>query len=302
MTKILLIKTGAAGDVVRTTVLLNALQGSITWVIDSRYEPILPIRHPNLHRVVALEHAQATLEHEIFDHTISLEEDVTCALLASKIPTKKITGIYLENKRLVYTNDAAGWYDMSLVSALGAVAANEVKKQNTLTFQQLLLNMFGLSFNGEPYCIYRNKEIRADQRLIGIETRVGARWPNKGWSGYPALINKLQQLGYTCRLLEQRNNISEYLDDIAHCAFLISGDTLAMHVAMAYHIPSIAIFNCTSPAEIYDYSTLRKIISPQLNQAFYKTHFLQAVIDSVSVEEVYAAFLQHTAITSLQKA
>jgi heptosyltransferase-2 len=252
--------------------------------------------------VVALDHAQATLEHEIFDHTISLEEDVTCALLASKIPTKKITGIYLENKRLVYTNDAAGWYDMSLVSALGAIAANEVKKQNTLTFQQLLLNMFGFSFNGEPYCIYRNKEIRADQRLIGIETRVGARWPNKGWSGYPALINKLQQLGYTCKLLEQRNNISEYLDDIARCAFLISGDTLAMHVAMAYHIPSIGIFNCTSPAEIYDYGTLRKIISPQLNQAFYKTHFSQAVIDSVSVEEVYTAFLQHTAITSLQKA
>lgn len=302
MTKILLIKTGAAGDVVRTTVLLNALKGSITWVIDSRYEPILPTRHTNLHRVVALQHAQATLEHEIFDHTISLEEDATCALLASKIPTKKITGIYLENKRLVYTSDAAGWYDMSLVSALGAVAANEVKKQNTHTFQQLLLNMFGLSFNGEPYCIYRNNQIRPDHRLIGIETRVGARWPNKGWSGYPALINKLQQLGYTCRLLEQRNNISEYLDDIAGCGFLISGDTLAMHVAMAYHIPSIAIFNCTSPAEIYDYGTLRKIISPLLNQAYYKTNFSQAVIDSISVEEVYTTFLQHSAINSLQKA
>ncbi|HEX6429483.1 MAG TPA: glycosyltransferase family 9 protein [Niastella sp.] len=302
MTKILLIKTGAAGDVVRTTVLLNALKGSITWVIDSRYEPILPTRHPNLHRVVALQHAQAALEHEIFDHTISLEEDATCALLASKIPTKKITGIYLENKRLVYTSDAAGWYDMSLVSALGTVAANEVKKQNTHTFQQLLLNMFGLSFNGEPYCIYRNNQIRPDHRLIGIETRVGARWPNKGWSGYPALINKLQQLGYTCRLLEQRNNISEYLDDIAGCGFLISGDTLAMHVAMAYHIPSIAIFNCTSPAEIYDYGTLRKIISPLLNQAYYKTNFSQAVIDSISVEEVYTTFLQHSAINSLQKA
>jgi len=302
MTKILLIKTGAAGDVVRTTVLLNALQGSITWVIDSRYEPILPTRHPNLRRVVALECAQEILQHEIFDHTISLEEDEACALLASRIPTKKITGIYLENKRLMYTNDAAGWYNMSLVSILGAAAANEAKKQNLHTFQQLLLNMFGLSFNGEPYCIYRNDAIKTDQRLIGIETRVGARWPNKSWSGYPALIKKLQDLGYTCILLEQRNNITEYLDDIARCAFLISGDTLAMHVAMAYHIPSIAIFNCTSPVEIHDYGTLKKIVSPLLNQAFYKTHFLQAVIDSITVDEVYAAFLQHSAINSLQKA
>jgi heptosyltransferase II len=71
---------------------------------------------------------------------------------------------------------------------------------------------------------------------------------------------------------------------------------------MAYHIPSIAIFNCTSPAEIYDYGTLKKVVSPLLHQAFYKTHFSQAVIDSITVEEVYAAFLQHADINSLQKA
>ncbi|THU30437.1 glycosyltransferase family 9 protein [Niastella caeni] len=301
MTKILLIKTGAAGDVVRTTVLLNALQGAVTWVIDSRYEAILPIRHPNLHRVVTLEQAQTALQHEIFDHTISLEEDMACALLASKIPTKKITGIYVENKHLVYTNDAAGWYDLSLVSTLGPTAANEAKKKNTATFQQLLLSMFGLSFSNEPYCIYRNFQIKRDQRLIGIETRVGARWPNKGWSGYPALINRLQHLGYECRLFEERDNITEYLDDIAGCGFIISGDTLAMHVAMAYQIPSIAIFNCTSPAEIYDYGSLRKIVSPLLKQSFYKTHFSQAVIDSISVDEVYAAFLQHAGINAWQK-
>ncbi|WP_205511353.1 glycosyltransferase family 9 protein [Longitalea arenae] len=301
MTKILLIKTGAAGDVVRTTVLLNALQGSVTWVIDSRYEPILPIRHPHLHRVVTLDNAFETLQHEIFDHTISLEEDHTCALLACRVPTKKLTGIYLENKRLTYTPDSAGWYDLSLLSTLGHAAANEAKKQNKASFQQLLLNMFALPFNGEAYSIYRNHQIRPDQRVVGIETRVGARWPNKGWSGYPALMNKLEQLGYECRLLQERKTITEYLDDIAACGCIISGDTLAMHVAMAYHIPSIAVFNCTSAAEIYDYGTLKKIVSPMLMQAFYKTSFSQAVIDSISPEEVYAAFLQLKGVNPLQK-
>lgn len=301
MTKILLIKTGAAGDVVRTTVLLNALNGAITWVIDKRYQQLLPVHHPNLQRVIPMEEALPTLQHEIFDHIICLEEDPECALLASRIPTKKFTGIYLENKQLQYTADAAGWYDMSLVSALGAACANETKKHNTASFQQLLLNMFGLSFNGEPYCIYRNIQIHPNKKVIGIETRVGARWPNKGWSGYPALINKLQQMGYECRLLEERNTITEYLDDIARCGFIISGDTLAMHVAMAYHIPSIAIFNCTSAAEIYDYGTLRKIVSPLIHQAFYKTSFSQAVIDSISPGEVVDAFLEHPAIRSIQK-
>lgn len=301
MTKILLIKTGAAGDVVRTTVLLNALQGSITWVIDSKYQGILPTWHPNLHRIVTLDNALVTLQHEIFDHTISLEEDAACALLASRIPTKKITGISLENKKLTYTADSAPWYDMSLVSSLGASCANEAKKHNKAAFQELLLNMFGLPFNGEEYCIYRNNHIRPLPGIIGIETRVGARWPNKGWSGYPALIKKLQDLGYACKLLEQRNSITGYLDDIAGCSFIISGDTLAMHVAMAYHIPSIAIFNCTSPAEIYDYGTLKKVISPLLQQAFYKTSFSQAVIDSITPEEVFNVFLQHTGISPLQK-
>jgi heptosyltransferase-2 len=291
MTKILLIKTGAAGDVVRTTVLLNALAGSVTWVIDSRYKGILPAGHPNLARIIALDDAFTALQNEMFDHVISLEEDVRCASLAGSIPAKKLTGIYLENDRLTYTPDAAGWFSMSLISKLGRQAANEAKKKNTATFQELLLSMFQLPFNREPYCIYRNKHIKSSPALIGIETRVGARWPNKAWSGYESLIQKLQQQGYVCTLLEQRKFITEYLDDIARCSFIISGDTLAMHVAMAYQIPSIAIFNCTSAAEIYDYGTLHKVVSPLLHEAFYKTDFSQAVINSISVEEVFDLFL-----------
>jgi heptosyltransferase-2 len=301
MTKILLIKTGAAGDVVRTTVLLNALQGAVTWVIDNRYAAILPIRHPNLHRVISLNEAMPLLQHEIFDHIISLEESSACASLASSIPAKKLTGVYLENKKLCYTSDSAAWYDMSLISALGATCANDTKQRNTATFQQLLLNMFGLPFTGEPYCIHRNSHIQRAAGVIGIETRVGARWPNKSWSGYPVLIKKLQQQGYTCKLLEQRSTIAEYLDDIAGCSFIISGDTLAMHVALAYNIPSLALFNCTSPAEIHDYGTLKKIVSPMLTQSFYKTTFSQAVIDSITPEEVYTAFMHHSGVSSPQK-
>lgn len=293
MAKILLIKTGAAGDVVRTTVLLNALAGSITWVIDSRYKNILPAGHPALARVIALEDAFTVLQYETFDITISLEEDRICALLAGSIHTQKLTGIYLENEQLTYTPDAAAWFDMSLISRLGSTAANTAKMQNQAPFQQLLLNMFGLPFNQQPYCIYRNRHIQTTEKLVGLETRVGARWPNKAWSGYGALIEKLQQQGYTCELLQQRRHITAYLDDIARCAFIISGDTLAMHVAMAYQIPSIAIFNCTSPAEIYDYGTLKKVISPLLLQAFYDTNFSQAVVDSITPDKVLEVFQQH---------
>ncbi len=79
MQKVLLIKTGAAGDIVRTTVLLNALKGEITWVAESKYVDILPDDQPSLERVLSIEEAAEKLTQEKFDLTISLEEDSACA-------------------------------------------------------------------------------------------------------------------------------------------------------------------------------------------------------------------------------
>ncbi len=82
-------------------------KGAVTWVIDSRYQGILPTWHPNLQRVVTLENALAVLQHEIFDHTISLEEDADLRFARQPNSHKKITGICLENKQLTYTADSA---------------------------------------------------------------------------------------------------------------------------------------------------------------------------------------------------
>jgi ADP-heptose:LPS heptosyltransferase len=291
MSKILIIKTGAAGDVVRTTVLLNVLQGAaVTWVVDDRYRSILPA-HPVLKRVVNLEQAREIAKNETFDTVLSLEEDRDCAALAGSVQCRQLKGIYLQHDQFTYTEDASPWFNLSLYSKLGREAANEAKSRNIQSFQQLLFSMLGLPFNNEPYCIYR-KNISPEPGLIGIETRVGARWPNKAWTGYAALSRLLEADGYRCIQLQQRDTITDYLDDIARCSFLISGDTLAMHVALAYKIPSIAIFNCTSAAEIHDYGTMQKIISPLLQKAFYHTVHDPAITSSVRVDEVYEVFKQ----------
>ncbi|WP_162915549.1 glycosyltransferase family 9 protein [Paraflavitalea soli] len=295
MTKILLIKTGAAGDVVRTTTLLRVLKGAITWVIDPRYAHILPDNHPELQRIIPIEQAAHVLKNESFDLTLSLEEDIVCAKLASNVPTGRLIGIHMDGDLIRYTDDVAGWFDMSLVSKLGRAAANKIKAANTHTFQYWLFNMLGLSFQGQPYCIYRNPAIEREEQLIGIETRSGNRWPNKSWAGYQALTGQLTASGYRCLILSQRDHLRDYLDDIARCAYLISGDTLAMHVALAYNIPALAIFNCTSPAEIYDYGLLQKIVSPLLQQSFYGREYTPEVIASVSPREVHDCFRQHIA-------
>jgi heptosyltransferase-2 len=181
---------------------------------------------------------------------------------------------------------------MSLISKKGSTIANELKWQNNFTFQHWLYTMLGTTFSGEPYCIYKNRQIKREKGLVGIETRSGTRWPNKSWGGYDSLIKLIEKAGYHCLVLSQKKNITDYLDEIARCSFLVSGDTLAMHVAMAYQVPSIAIFNCTSPAEIHDYGTCKKMISPLLQESFYSREFSRAVTESISSESVFTEFIR----------
>ena len=142
----------------------------------------------------------------------------------------------------------------------------------------------------EKYCIYKNENILTKKKLVGIEKRSGNRWPNKFWSGYDQLAKNLSEQGFEIKILSQQNSIQKYLDDILTCSFIISGDTLAMHVALAYNKPCIAIFNCTSPQEIYDYGILKKIISPLLKEVFYQTDFNEKAINAIKIEEVEDVF------------
>ena len=43
-----------------------------------------------------------------------------------------------------------------------------------------------------------------------------------------------------------------------------------MHFALGTGTPCVSIFTCTSPWEIYDYGIQKKIVSPLLEEFFYK--------------------------------
>ncbi len=285
MKNILIIKIRAAGDVVRTTSLLNALEGNIYWVTAAENKLLLPDKMKNLVSLT-IEEAFAFLKDIKFTQVISLEEDIDCARLASEIRSEDITGIYFNKGKIEYTDSSANWFDMSLVSKFGLKKANELKMANTFSYQECLFKMLGKNFNGEPYRIYSGN-INTGNKLIGIEKRSGEQWPNKQWWGYDLLIQRLKAEGYSVKEFIQRNNICDYLKDIAECSHIVSGDTLAMHLALAYKKNCTAIFNCTSPQEIYDYKLLKKVISPLLNQYFYSPSCNREVIESIPVDEVY---------------
>ena len=284
----LIIKIGAAGDVVRTTSLLNVITGNIYWITGNASKPLFPEDIQRL-KVLSLEEAAYSLKNIRFSRVISLEEDDHCAQLAISVKANHLTGIYADDGKINYTDDSSCWFDMSRVSKLGIKKANELKKQNELPYQHYIFQMIGKKFGGEPYWIFANRMVNSNAGLIGIEKRIGKQWPNKQWNGYDELIKRLGENGYRIRILEQRDDIRDYLVDIAECDHIVSGDTLAMHIALGYKKTCTAIFNCTSPQEIYDYGLMKKVVSPLLDKYFYSGSYDTEVIESLSVDEVIGA-------------
>jgi heptosyltransferase-2 len=290
MKKILVIKTGASGDVVRTTTLLHLFKNDeIVWVTTKMNGIFLPQKMDNL-KIVSIDEFNPN-EWGEFSMVVSLEDDLRCASLASSVKTKELIGIYLDGDSIQYTAVDTTWFDMGLVSVHGKTKADELKQLNTSTYQMMLFNMFGKEFKGEEYFIREDVLANPKKNLIGLEKRAGDRWPTKVWNNYDQLQNKLEELGYEVFCFENRENIKEYIQDISKCSIVVSGDTLTMHLALALKIPSVGIFTCTSPSEIFGYERMEKIISPKLNDAFYTNEYLLDVLNAIKVEEVLESVL-----------
>ena len=97
--KIVIIKIGATGDVVRTTVLLHLYaDAEITWITAKHNIAILPFKQKNLKRVIAIDDIEESgIFDDSYDFVISLDDDLKCASLASKIDSKRIFGAYIDS-------------------------------------------------------------------------------------------------------------------------------------------------------------------------------------------------------------
>ncbi|HVC09722.1 MAG TPA: glycosyltransferase family 9 protein [Elusimicrobiota bacterium] len=272
--RVLIVKIGALGDVVRTTPLLRALKAEVYWITSREALGILPRRA--LAGVCELD-SWRQFAGLSFDAVFSLEENAVAAAVAAGFPTRRFIGVKpADNGRLVYTKSSAPWFDMGLISRLGRRRADALKKKNRKSYQEILFAMAGLPFRGEEYWIARGNLLPASDAKrrggvrVGLEPRVGDRWPGKAWRGYSELARRLRRAGAAVKILRQRRSLAGYVSDIAGCDAVVSGDTLAMHLALALGKPTAAIFLCTSPWEIHGYDRLEKIVGPRLLRDFYK--------------------------------
>lgn len=293
----LIIKLGATGDVVRTTPLLRRLSGTVTWITAAKNGVFLDGLSDNL-RYFSWEERGRALDIG-YDLAINLEDTLEVALFLKSARAAEIFGAYADlSKKLRYTDDSKCWFDLSLISAHGRQEADRLKLLNRRTYQEMIFSGLGLSFAGERYLLPKSIEtgLAGD---VAIAPDAGAIWPMKKWAYYGELKERLEKRGLVVNVLRQRSSLLEHLADVENHRYLVGGDSLPMHLALGSGTPCVSIFNCTSPWEIYNYGIQKKIVSPRLEEFFYKRGYDERATTAVGVEEVEAAVVAQVGTESV---
>ena len=190
---ILVIKTGALGDVVRTSFLAQALKEKysrrdphVFWLTSKE---ALPLFHNNPYVFKTLTEKDEGLLHRTkFDLVVNLEEDDRhCKFTSSSGAREKIGFLWGEGK-VVPSKTAKEWFDMSL---LGRKPQNDIlKKKNNKTHRQLIGEIAGVPWQkyepflrlsqGQRLFAQRMREkygLSSSDLVVGINTGGADRWP-----------------------------------------------------------------------------------------------------------------------------
>jgi heptosyltransferase II len=285
----LIVKLNATGDVVRTTTLLHALDGEITWVTAPNNVSLLQGTSRDV-TCLRWQDRAAALDRS-YDLVINLEDELEVAAFVKGVRTQAIFGAYLDARGSVsYTDNAKIWFDMSLISVHGRQRADELKLQNRRSYQELIFEGLGLRFAGEPYVLPTptRSNLTGD---VAIAPVAGAVWPMKNWAYYDVLKERLEEVGLKVNFLPQRATLLDHLADVASHRCLVGGDSLPMHLALGSATQCVTLFNCTSPWEIYDYGLMTKVVSPLLAKFYYKRGMDERATKAISVDEVFRAVI-----------
>jgi heptosyltransferase II len=293
---ILIIKLGATGDVVRTTPLLRRLHGRVTWLTAAKNTELFENAAENL-CCISWEQREM-IQAARYDLAVNLEDDFETAQFLNSLHFKQLFGAYSDSANVLrYTDDSRPWFELSLISVHGKQQADRLKLQNRHTYQELIFRGLGMSFEGERYQLPKPAETGLSGD-IAIAPQAGTVWPMKNWAYYDQLKQALEAEGLVVNVLPQRRSLLEHLGDVQGHRCLVGGDSLPMHFALGTNTRCVSLFTCTSPWEICGYGLQTKIVSPLLEEFFYKRGFDSRATEAIGLEEVYEATIRQYLVTS----
>ncbi len=323
--RVLIIKLDAMGDVLRTTALLPLLatahpQAAVAWITRKESVPLLE-NNPYVSEVIEYgADALVQLQARRFDRVINLDAGKTSAALASAAHSARKDGYVLDERGFVQpTNDEARrWLEMGVF--------DDLKRAGTRAYQDIMAAILGLE--GEHRYVLEleaREKTRAKAHLerlgvtftrpvIGLNTGAGGRWELKQWreEAYVELIGRLAsshdvefvllggpgererherlKAASAVPLLDAGcdNPVRHFAAIVGHCDVVVTGDTLAMHIALALGRRTIVLFGPTSASEIELYGLGEKVVPDMTCLSCYKStcDFVPNCMDLIDVDMV----------------
>lgn len=327
--RILIIKLDAVGDVLRTTSILEGLkekypQSRITWLtMEDSLE--LFKNNPLVDEVLCYStESLFRIGLEGYDLVINLDVAPRSARLAEASKGKSKIGYGYSPSGYVYpfNKEAQRWYEMGVF--------DDIKKANTKTYQTIMLEICGLNPRSHDLILNLTDEEKGFARkfaekngitggrfIIGLNTGAGSRWRHKKWTveGYLELIgllhrefsphillfggplevdrNRFLAEKSPCGVIDTGcgNTLREFASLINLCNLVVTGDTLALHIAVALKKRVVVLLGPTSGAEIDFYGRGEKIVPSLECVCCYRQDcdITPTCMESIRSEDVMAA-------------
>ena len=314
--KVLIIKLGAIGDVIRTTPILKKVweeysDSEIWWITD--FPSVVPSKVDRVFKFDAK--SILTMQNTEFDYVINLDKDYEACGLTKSLTTKKLDGFTMHNGKPVPANERA---EHKYLTGL----FDNVNKANTKSYPEEIFEICGWEFNQEPYIIdYKEHDWDLDnkgRKIVGLNTGCGDRWtsrliPDSTWI---ELINKLKDNGYYPLLLggSQEHYKNEYLAAttkaaylghfsldrfislISECDMVVSVVTMGAHLAIGLRKPLILVNNIFNSQEFELYGRGEIVEPTKPCHCFFSakcTNDDYSCIDHVSADMLYDAVVRN---------
>lgn len=311
--RILIIKLGAIGDVIRTTPLLRRLKdveprSEIWWLTltpeilpRDAIDVILPFTAQSL----------ATLHAVHFDALYCLDKDKEACALAVELNARLKKGYTLKNGKCVPIDaDAEHKYLTGIF--------DDLSKRNTKSYQEEIFGVCGFRFAGEAYIMPPPREyswkLPKKKRIVGLNTGCGGRWTSRLWPEHywVSLAKRLKKNGFYPLLLggeqeDPKNRrlaklsgaaylghfpLDQFISEVDQCELVVTAVTMGMHLAIGLEKKLVLFNNIFNKYEFELYGR-GEILEPDFDcDCFYTPVCPNNCMQYLHVDPVFASCMR----------
>lgn len=269
--KILIIKLGAMGDVIRTTPLVvryRKMYGDVHFTWLTLFPDVLP--KEDIHEIYTPDAVSfMKIQEREFDIAINLDKDEEACMLLDKVSAKEKYGFTWKNGHLNAATPAANHKIMTGLF-------DHISIKNTKSYLEEIFEICHLDFQNEEYLLNYNKSIAAKwkdifaekakgRKVVGLNTGCGNRWqtrlwPDDYWTKFinslnkedilPVLLGGPQEDEKNSKLAKETHawypgtfSLEEFISLTANLDAVVTQVSMMMHIAVGHKTPMVLMNN-----------------------------------------------------------